>query len=83
MDFKKTRIKQIETALKTLNERFQSLADNEFEEVEEFKVQAVANGMNLVDNYFESLKNDKDPQVEELRKEYNKLLDRMSNHNPI
>lgn len=83
MDFKKTRIKQIETALKTLNERFNSLAENDFEEIEDFKVQAVAEGMNLIDNYFESLKNDDDPQVEELRKEYNKIMDRMSNHNPI
>ncbi|MFW6027016.1 MAG: hypothetical protein ACOCRX_11835 [Candidatus Woesearchaeota archaeon] len=83
MDFKKTRIKQIETALKTLNERFNSLVENDFEEIEDFKVQAVAEGMNLLDNYFESLKNDEDPEVEELRRKYNELMDSMSGHNPI
>lgn len=83
MDFKKTRIKQIETALKTLNERFNSLVENDFEEIEDFKVQAVAEGMNLIDNYFESLKNDQDPEVEKLRRKYNELMDSMSEHNPI
>ena len=66
MNFKKTRIKQIETALRTTEERFQSLIENDFEEIEEFKVQAVAEGLNLIDNYFESLKNDTDPEIEKL-----------------
>lgn len=78
MNFKETRIKQIETALKTTEERFQSLIDNDFEEIEEFKVQAVAEGLNLIDNYFESLKNDEDPEIEKLRKKHNQLLDLIS-----
>lgn len=78
MNFKKTRIKQIETALRTTEERFQSLIENDFEEIEEFKVQAVAEGLNLIDNYFESLKNDKDPEIEKLRKKHNELLDLIS-----
>lgn len=83
MDFKKTRIKQIETALETTRERFKSLAENDFKEIEDFKVQAVADAMNLLDNYFESLKNDEDPEVEKLRKEYNKLLELIDEHEPI
>lgn len=78
MNFKKTRIKQIETALRTTEERFQSLIENDFEEIEEFKVQAVAEGLNLIDNYFESLKNDEDPEIEKLRKKHNELLDLIS-----
>lgn len=78
MNFKKTRIKQIETALRTTEERFQSLIENDFEEIEEFKVQAVAEGLNLIDNYFESLKNDTDPEIEKLRKKHNELLDLIS-----
>lgn len=78
MNFKKTRIKQIETALRTTEERFQSLIKNDFEEIEEFKVQAVAEGLNLIDNYFESLKNDTDPEIEKLRKKHNELLDLIS-----
>jgi hypothetical protein len=83
MDFKETRIKQIETALKTTRERFRSLAENDFKEIEDFKVQAVADAINLLDNYFESLKNDEDPEVENLRKEYNKLLESIDEHEPI
>lgn len=83
VDFKKTRIKQIETALETTRERFKSLAENDFKEIEDFKVQAVADAMNLLDNYFESLKNDEDPEVEKLRKEYNKLLELIDEHEPI
>jgi hypothetical protein len=83
MDFKETRIKQIETALKTTRERFKSLAENDFKEIEDFKVQAVADAMNLLDNYFESLKNDEDPEVEKLRKEYNNLLESIDGHKPI
>ncbi|MFW5794682.1 MAG: hypothetical protein ACOCV1_04270 [Bacillota bacterium] len=78
MNFKETRIKQIETALRTTEERFKSLIENDFKEIEEFKVQAVAEGLNLIDNYFESLKNDKDPEIEQLRKKYNELLDLIS-----
>jgi hypothetical protein len=83
MDFKETRIKQIETALKTTRERFRSLAENDFKEIEDFKVQAVADAINLLDNYFESLKNDEDPEVEKLRKEYNKLLESIDGHEPV
>lgn len=83
MDFKETRVKQIETALKTTRERFRCLAENDFEEIEDFKVQAVADAMNLLDNYFESLKNDEDPEVEKLRVEYNKLLESIDEHEPI
>jgi ElaB/YqjD/DUF883 family membrane-anchored ribosome-binding protein len=83
MDFKETRVKQIETALKTTRERFRSLAENDFKEIEDFKVQAVADAMNLLDNYFESLKNDEDPEVEKLRKEYNKLLESIDEHEHI
>jgi hypothetical protein len=83
MDFKETRIKQIETALKTTRERFKSLAENDFKEIEDFKVQAFADAMNLLDNYFESLKNNEDPEVEKLRKEYNNLLESIDGHEPI
>jgi len=78
MDFKKTRIKQIEVALETTRKRFKSLAENNFEELEDFKVQAVADGLNLLDDYFESLKNNEEPDVENLRREYNRLMDEMS-----
>jgi len=83
VNFKETRIKQIETALETTRERFKSLAENDFKEIEEFKVQAVADAINLLDNYFESLKNDEDPEVEKLRVEYNKLLESIDEHEPI
>jgi len=75
MDFKKTRIKQIETALKTTQERFNSLIENDSEALEDFKVQAVAEGLKLLDNYFESLRNEDDPDIEKLRKKHNELLD--------
>jgi hypothetical protein len=75
MDFKKTRIKQIETALKTTQERFNSLIENDSEALEDFKVQAVAEGLKLIDNYFESLRNEDDPDIEKLRKKHNELLD--------
>jgi hypothetical protein len=78
MDFKKTRIKQIEVALETTRKRFKSLAENNFEELEDFKVQAVADGLNLLDDYFEGLKNNEDPDVENLKREYNRLMDEMS-----
>jgi len=75
MDFKQTRIKQIETALKTTRERFQMLLKNDVEALEDFKVQAVAEGLKLLDNYFESLRNEEEPEIEKLRKKHNELLD--------
>ncbi len=75
MNFKKTRVKQIETALKTTQERFNSLIENDSEALEDFKVQAVAEGLKLLDNYFESLRNEDDPDIEKLRKKHNELLD--------
>ena len=75
MDFKKTRVKQIETALKTTRERFNSLLENDVEALEDFKVQAVAEGLKILDDYFESLRNEDDPDIEKLRKKHNELLD--------
>lgn len=75
MNFKKTRVKQTETALKTTRERFNSLIENDSEALEDFKVQAVAEGLKLLDNYFESLRNEDDPDIEKLRKKHNELLD--------
>jgi len=74
MDFKETRIKQIETALKTTRERYQRLLENDVEAIEDLKVQAVAEGLNLIDSYFESLKNNEEPEIEKLRKKHNELL---------
>lgn len=74
MDFKKTRVKQIETALKTTRERFNSLIENDSEALEDFKVQAVSESLKLLDNYFESLRNEDDPDIEKLRKKHNELL---------
>jgi hypothetical protein len=50
--------------LKTTRERFRSLAENDFKEIEAFKVQVVADAKNLLDNYFESLNNNEDPEIE-------------------
>ena len=74
MDFKKTRVKQIETALKTTRERFNNLIENDVEALEDFKVQAVAEGLKILDDYFESLRNEDDPDIEKLRKKHNELL---------
>jgi hypothetical protein len=78
MNFKKIRIKQIEIALETTRKRLSSLKTNNFEEIEDFKARALAEGVNLLDDYFESIKNDESNEVENLRREYNKLLDSIS-----
>jgi len=83
MDSKETRIKKIESELKTTREKFKSLAENNFKEIEDFKVQAVADVINLLDDYFESLKNGEDPEVEKIRVEYNRLLESIDEHEPI
>jgi len=83
MDSKETRIKKIESELKTTREKFKSLAENNFKEIEDFKVQAVADVINLLDDYFESVKNGEDPEVEKIRVEYNRLLESIDEHEPI
>ena len=61
--------------MKTTRERFRSLAENDFKEIEAFKVQVVADAKNLLDNYFESLKNNEDPEVEKLIVKHNNFLE--------
>ena len=53
MDFKKTRVKQIETALKTTRERLNSLIEKDSKGLEYFKVNAVAEEIKLIDIFFE------------------------------
>lgn len=79
MDFKKTRIKQIETALKTTRERVNNVIENDVEALEDFKIQAIKEGLNLLDNYFESLRNEDEPDIEKLRKKHNELIEFIAN----
>jgi uncharacterized protein (UPF0305 family) len=79
LDFKKTRIKQIETALKTTRERVNNVIENDVEALEDFKIQAIKEGLNLLDNYFESLRNEDEPDIEKLRKKHNELIEFIAN----
>lgn len=74
MDFKKSRIKQIKTALETLRERFEAIKTNELKEIEDFKILSFVQNMNLLEDYFESLENEKSIEIETLKEEYQKII---------
>lgn len=75
MDFKETRIKQIETGLETLRDKFKVLKNNDFKELEDIKILAFVQGLELIENYFESLDSDDPIEVEELKAEYDKIME--------
>lgn len=73
MDFKTSRIKQIQTALETLRERFQEIKINEFKEIKDLKILSFVENIELLEGYFESLEAEKSIEIEELKEEFKRI----------
>lgn len=76
MDFKKTRVKQIITAIKTVKESFKQLEDEKVEDIKDFYLMSIENRLNMIEDYLESLNNYQPEELDKLQADYNNLLGR-------
>jgi len=76
MDFKKTRVKQIITAIKTTKENFQQLESEQVEDIKHFYLMSIENKLNMIQDYLQSLANDQPDELDKLQADYNNLLAR-------
>ena len=76
MDFKKTRVKQIITAIKTTKENFQQLESEQVEDIKHFYLMSIENKLNMIQDYLESLNNYQPEELDKLQADYNNLLAR-------
>jgi hypothetical protein len=76
VDFKKTRVKQIITAIKTVKVSFKELEDVEVDDIKDFYLMSIENRLNMIEDYLESLNNYQPEELDKLQADYNNLLSR-------
>ena len=76
MDFKRTRVKQIITAVKTVKDSFKQLQNEEVDNIKEFYLMSIESRLNMIQDYLESLNNYQVDDLDKLQADYNNLLAR-------
>jgi len=76
MDFKRTRVKQIITAVKTVKDSFKQLQNEEVDNIKEFYLLSIESRLNMIQDYLESLNNYQVDDLDKLQTDYNNLLAR-------
>ena len=76
MDFKRTRVKQIITAVKTVKDSFKQLQNEEVDNIKEFYLLSIESRLNMIQDYLESLNNYQVDDLDKLQADYNNLLAR-------
>ncbi|MTI82173.1 MAG: hypothetical protein FH758_15135 [Firmicutes bacterium] len=79
MDFKKTRVKQIKTALDTVKKSFKELQQQELDNIKSFYIESINSRLNMIERYLNSLVNDQSKEIEQLQAEYNSLRRKHTN----
>lgn len=79
MDFKKTRVKQIKTALDTVKKSFKELQQQELDNIKCFYIESINSRLNMIDRYLNSLVDDQSKEIEQLQSEYNSLRRKHTN----
>jgi uncharacterized protein YoxC len=76
MDFKRTRVKQIITAVKTVKDSFKQLQNEEVDDIKEFYLMSIKDNLNMIDDYLRSLAANEHDNIDKLQADYNNLLAR-------
>ena len=76
MEFKKTRVKQIITALGSVKNNFEQLQNEEIDDIKEFYLMSIKDNLNMIDDYLKSLVADEPDNIDKLQADYNNLLAR-------
>lgn len=74
MEFKKTRVKQIITAIKTVKESFQQLEAEKVDNIKDFYFMSIENRLNMIEDYLKSLADHQPEELDKLQADYNNLL---------
>jgi DNA mismatch repair ATPase MutS len=74
MEFKKTRVKQIITAIKTVRESFQQLEAEKVDNIKDFYFMSIENRLNMIEDYLNSLADHQPEELDKLQADYNNLL---------
>lgn len=76
MEFKKTRVKQIITAVKSVKESFQQLESEKVDNIKDFYFMSIENRLNMIEDYLKSLADHQPEELDKLQADYNNLLAR-------
>lgn len=76
MDFKKTRVKQIITALEGVKKSFEQLESEKADNIRDFYLMSIENQLNMVEDYLNSLNDYQVDDLDKLQADYNNLLAR-------
>lgn len=76
MNFKKSRVKQIITAVKTVKDSFKQLENEKVDDIKHFYLMSIKDNLNIIQNYLESLADERPDELDKLKADYNNLLER-------
>ena len=76
MDFKRTRVKQVITAVKSVKKSFKQLESEKLDNIKEFYLMSIENQLNMIEDYLNSLNNYQVDDLDKLQADYNNLLAR-------
>ncbi len=76
MEFKKTRIKQVLTAIKTVRESFKQLQEEQQYNIKDFNMMSINERLSMIQDYLQSLEHEQPEELDKLQADYNNLLSR-------
>lgn len=76
MEFKRTRVKQIITALEGVRNSFNQLQNEKVDNIKEFYLMSIKDNLNMIDDYLKSLAAGQPDELDKLQADYNNLLAR-------
>ena len=74
MEFKKTRIKQVLTAIKTVRESFKQLEEEQQYNIKDFYMMSIKERLSMIEGYLQSLEHEQPEELDKLQADYNNLL---------
>jgi len=76
VEFKKTRVKQIITAIKTVRESFKQLEEEQQYNIKDFYMMSINERLSMIEGYLQSLEHEQPEELDKLQADYNNLLSR-------
>ena len=75
MEFKKTRVKQVLTAIKTVRESFKQLEEEQqYKYIKDFYMMSIKERLSMIEGYLKSLNGHQPEELDKLQADYNNLL---------
>lgn len=76
MDFKKTRVKQIITAVRTVKKSFKQLQEEQQYNIKDFYLLSINERLKMIEEYMQSIESEQPEELNKLQADYNNLLNR-------